>query len=235
MNIVNHFVPLGWAVYGIDHHGHGKSDGTKVFVERFKIFPDTVKLFFDMIRQWQPEKQVFLIGHSMGGLIGASYLFDHQDELAGAVLSAPSVKVPDDISAVTISMGKILSIIIPKAGIIKLNAAHISKDPEVVKVYNDDPLVYNGKITARLAAELLAAMKNLADQAGKITLPLFIVQGNADKMVEPGGAQFLFDLVKSEDKEIKVYDGLYHEVFNEPEKKQVLNDVENWLEKHLDK
>ena len=233
MNIVNHFVPSGWAVYGIDHFGHGKSDGTRVFVERFQKFPDTVKLFFDMVREWQPEKQVFLTGHSMGGLIGASYLLEHQNELAGAVISAPSVKIPDDISAVTISMGKILSKIIPKAGIIKLDAAYISKDPEVVKAYNDDPLVYNGKITARLAAELLAAMKNLADQAQKITLPLLLVQGSADKMVDPDGARFLFDLVTSEDKEIKIYDGFYHEVFNEPEKERVLKDVEMWLERHL--
>ena len=102
MNIVNHFVPSGWAVYGIDHYGHGKSDGHKVFVERFQMFPDTVKLFFDMVREWQPQKQIFLAGHSMGGLVGAAYLLEHQNELAGAVISGPSVKIPDNISPVTI-------------------------------------------------------------------------------------------------------------------------------------
>ena len=74
MNVVNHFVPLGYAVYGVDHVGHGKSSGTRVYVERFEDYTDTLKIYFDMVRHWQPEKPVFLVGHSMGGLIGAVYL-----------------------------------------------------------------------------------------------------------------------------------------------------------------
>jgi len=86
MNVVNHFVPLGYAVYGIDHLGHGKSDGKRVYVERFNDYTNTLKVYFDMIHGWQPDKPIFLVGHSMGGLISAVYLLDHQAELAGAVL-----------------------------------------------------------------------------------------------------------------------------------------------------
>ena len=89
MNVVDHFVPRGYAVYGIDHFGHGKSDGDRVFVDRFEDFVKTLKLFSDMVHDWQPGLPIFLLGHSMGGLIGAAYLLEYQDDMTGAVLSGP--------------------------------------------------------------------------------------------------------------------------------------------------
>lgn len=233
MNVVNHLVPSGYAVYGIDHIGHGKSDGERVYVERFQDYTKTLKKYFDMIREWQPEKPIFLIGHSMGGLISAAYLLEHQGELSGAVLSGPGIKVPDNISQATIFVGKLLSIIMPKAGLIQLDAEGVSRDPKVVDAYINDPLVYTGKTTARLCAELLKTTQRVTDQATKIRLPIMIVQGSGDKLVDPSGAQLLYDLVGSGDKMIKIYDGFYHEVFNEPEHEQVLNDVKKWLETHF--
>ncbi|MBW1780493.1 MAG: lysophospholipase [Deltaproteobacteria bacterium] len=233
MNLVNHFIPVGYALYGIDHIGHGKSDGTRVHVQRFEDFTDTLKIFFDMVRQWQPEKPIFLVGHSMGGLIGAAYLLEHQTELAGAVLSGPSVKVPDNISPTTVFLGKLFSTLAPKIGLVALEAEGVSRDPEVVAAYVNDPLVYRGKTTARLAAELLKAMQRVSAEGAGITLPIFIIQGSDDRLVDPSGAQLLYKIVGSTDKKIKVYEGLYHEVFNEPERAQVLGDVEEWLEAHL--
>jgi alpha-beta hydrolase superfamily lysophospholipase len=233
MNIVNFLVPSGYAVYGIDHIGHGKSGGKRGYVKRFQDYTKPLKEYFDMIREWQPEKPIFLIGHSMGGLIGAAYLLEHQDELSGAVLSGPGIKVPDHISQGVIFAGKILSSIMPKAGLIQLDAEGVSRDPEVVDAYVNDPLVYTGKTTARLGAELLKAMQSVTDQASKISLPIMIVQGSDDKLVDPSGAQLLYDLVSSKDKTIKIYNGFYHEVFNEPEHELVLNDVHAWLEAHL--
>ncbi len=233
MNVVNHLVPSGYGLYGIDHIGHGKSDGERVYVERFQDYTKTLKKCFDMIREWQPERPIFLIGHSMGGLISTAFLLEHQDELSGAVLSAPSIKVSDNTSQAIIFVGKLLSIIMPKAGLIKLDAERVSRDPAVVDAYINDPLAYTGKITARLGAEILKTMQRVTEQAGKIRLPIMIVQGSDDKVVDPRGAQLLHDLVTSEDKTIKIYDGLYHEVFNEPEHEQVLNDVKTWLEAHL--
>lgn len=233
MNVVNHLVPSGYGVYGIDHIGHGKSDGERVYVERFQDYTKTLKKYFDMIREWQPERPIFLIGHSMGGLISTAFLLEHQDELSGAVLSAPSIKVSDNTSQAIIFVGKLLSIIMPKAGLIKLDAENVSRDPAVVDAYINDSLAYTGKITARLGAEILKTMQRVTEQATKIRLPIMIVQGSDDKVVDPRGAQLLYDLVTSEDKTIKIYDGLYHEVFNEPEHEQVLNDVKTWLEAHL--
>ena len=233
MNVVNFLVPSGYAVYGIDHIGHGKSHGKRVYVKRFQDYTKTLKNYFDMIREWQPEKPIFLIGHSMGGLISAAYLLEHQDELSGAVLSGPGIKVPDNISQAIIFVGKMLSIITPKAGLIQMDAEGVSRDPAVVDAYVNDPLVYTGKITARLGAELLKAMQYVTDQAPKIRLPIMIVQGSDDKLVDPSGAQLLYNLVGSRDKTIKVYNGFYHEVFNDPEHDQVLNDVKTWIEAHL--
>jgi alpha-beta hydrolase superfamily lysophospholipase len=232
-NVINHFVPLGYAAYGIDHIGHGKSEGTRVYVERFDDYTNTLKVYFDKIRVWQPGKPIFLVGHSMGGLISAVYLLAHQAELAGAVLSGPAVKIPSHVTPPILFVGKILSALIPKFGLLALEADGVSRDPAVVQAYVSDPLVYRGKMTARLAAEMLEAMQTIRDQAARITLPIMIVQGSADRLVNPAGAQMLYDAVSSADKEIRIYDGFYHEVFNEPEHDRVLHDIELWLEARL--
>jgi len=232
-NVINHFVPLGYAIYGIDHLGHGKSDGTRLYVKRFDDYTNTLKVYFDMIRGWQPEKPIFLVGHSMGGLISAVYLLDHQAELAGAVLSGAAVKIPKHITPAKVFVGKMLSALIPKFGLLPLDPVGVSRDPMVVQAYVSDPLVHRGAATARLAAEMLKAMQTICGQGARITLPILIVQGSADKLVDPDGARMLYDAVSSADKEIRIYDGLYHEVFNEPEHDRVLRDVEIWLEAHV--
>jgi alpha-beta hydrolase superfamily lysophospholipase len=233
MNVVNHFAPLGYAVYTLDHIGHGKSSGTRVYLERFEDYTDTLKAYIDMVRHWQPDQPTFLVGHSMGGLIGAVYLLDHQADLTGAVLSGPSVKVHGTASPAVIFVGKVISVLMPKLGLIGLEAEGVSRDPAVVQAYVSDPLVCRGKVTARLSAEFVKAMQRVAAEATKITLPILIVQGSADKLVDPKGAEMLYATVASADKTIKIYDGLYHEVFNEPEHDQVLGDVKAWLEAHL--
>ncbi len=233
MNVVNRFVPRGYAVYGIDHLGHGRSDGQRLYVEHFTDYTEPLKAIFDMIRDWQPGKPVFLVGHSMGGLIGALYLTVHQAGLAGAVLSGPAVKPPGNIPKAVIVAGRMLSFLIPRMGLVPLQAGDVSRDPAVVEAYLADPLVCKEKITARLGAEMLGAMERIRAEAGQITLPLLIVQGGADKLVDPTGARLLYNTVSSADKKLIVYDGLYHEVFNEPEHDQVLADVETWLEGHL--
>ena len=233
MNVVNHFVPKGYAVYGMDHSGHGSSGGTKSYIDSFDHYLDALSLYFAEVQGWQKDKPLFLLGHSMGGLIAATFLVRNQDQFSGAILSGPAAKIPDDINGITIAIGKILSMLLPKAGIIALDVEGISRDPEVVKAYIDDPLTYKGKTPARLAAELLSAMEQLQSKAAEIKLPLLIIQGSADRLVNPDGAQFLYDTVSSSDKTLKMYKGFYHEVLNEPEKEQVLGDVESWLEKHL--
>lgn len=192
-----------------------------------------LRTYFGMVREWQAEAPIFLVGHSLGGLIGATYLLDDQDSLQGAILSGPAVRIPDNNSPATICAGRILSALIPGIGILRLDARGVSRDPAVVADYVNDPLVFTGKATARLGAEMLEAMQRITAEANRIRLPILILQGGADKLVDPAGPRRLHHLVGSTDKTLKVYEGLYHEVYNEPEHEQVLRDFESWLDKRL--
>ncbi|NLS77609.1 MAG: alpha/beta hydrolase [Chloroflexi bacterium] len=229
MNVVNHLVPLGYAIYGLDHLGHGKSDGAREMVERFEDFTGTVAIYREMIKGWQPGTPLFLLGHSMGGLIATYHLLDERDGYRGAIISAPAIKVADNISPATIVMGKVLSKVAPKAGVLALDAAGICRDPAVVEAYVNDPLVHHTKTPARLAAEMLRAMQRVTAEVHKIDLPFLVLQGADDRLVDPGGARLLYEGASSADKTSRVYEGCYHEVFNEPERDQVLRDVEAWL------
>jgi acylglycerol lipase len=135
MNLVHHFLPLGYAISAIDHLGHGRSEGTRAYVERFADYTDTVAAFREMIRERHKDRPVFLVGHSLGGLIGALYLLDHQGQLAGAVLSGPAVKIPDTVPPAAIFAGKIFSALAPKLKLIALDASGVSRDPAVVRAY----------------------------------------------------------------------------------------------------
>jgi len=235
MNVVDRFVPIGYAVYGFDHIGHGKSDGEREIIERFDDFTDTLQIFSRIVAEWQPGIPIFILGHSLGGEIVTYYLLDHQEEFKGAIISAPAVKLGEGISPLTISVGKVLSKIAPGMGLIALDTSVLSRDPEVVEAYVNDPLVFHAKTPARMAAEMLSAMMRITAEANRITTPMILVQGAEDLIVHPSGAQMLYDKASSADKTIKIYDGMYHEVFNEPDRERVLKDVENWLERQLSK
>lgn len=228
-NLVNHLILAGYAVYSLDHLGHGKSEGTRVYVDRFEDFTVTIKTYYDMVREWQPELPIFLVGHSMGGLIAAEYLLENQDDFRGAIISGPMIIIPDHLTKAEVTLSKMFSVVLPKVGMVGIDPAGISRDPGVIEAYINDPLVYRGKTTARLGSELLVAMNRVTERAGEITLPILIIQGSEDKLVNPTDAQLLHDTVSSEDKTLKMYEGFYHEVYNEPDYARVLNDVLVWL------
>ncbi|MDF1519690.1 MAG: alpha/beta hydrolase [Brevefilum sp.] len=232
-NVVNYLAPLGYALYSFDLIGHGQSDGARAFVEAYEDFSETLTMYKNKVRGWQPDKPLFLMGHSMGGLIASEYLIDHSDEFTGAVISAPLIMVPDNINKATILAGKILSRIAPNMGITAVDPSGVSRDPDVVHAYGTDPLVFHGKTTARLSAELLKAIMRVNDEFKKITVPFVVLQGSDDKLVNPRGSKMLYEHAGSDDKSMKIYDGLYHEVFNEPERDQVLADVAAWLDARL--
>ncbi|MHB9032308.1 MAG: alpha/beta hydrolase [Anaerolineae bacterium] len=232
-NVVNHFVPLGYAVYGFDFVGHGRSGGRREYVDSIQDLIDILAAFHALVKGWQPGLPIYLLAHSMGALLASYYLLDQSDGLAGAVMSAPTVVVGDHVTPATIAAGKILAVVAPRAGILPLDAGMVSRDPAVVSAYAHDPLVFHAKTSARLASELLKAMQRVAAEAGKITLPVIILQGGDDKIVKSIGAQVLYDKVGSADKTVKIYPGLYHEIYNEPERAVVLADVENWLAARL--
>ena len=229
-NLVDHFVPRGYAVYAHDHIGHGRSDGRRVFVERFEDLTDVLGMHVDRVRDRHPGKPLFLVGHSLGALIAARFLLDRQEAFAGAILSGALVKVPDNISPITVMLSRILSALMPRIGLVAVDAQGVSRDPAVVRAYIDDPLVYTGRTTARMGAEILGAMQRTMGEAGRITLPLLILHGSEDSLADPDGARMLHEAIGSADRTLKIYNGLHHEIYNEPEHAQLLGDVQAWLE-----
>ncbi|MCG8642543.1 MAG: lysophospholipase [Desulfobacterales bacterium] len=231
MNLVDHFLPLGAAVYTWDHVGHGLSQGKRERINTFKDYTDTLDTCFRRVQTQQPDIPVFLIGHSMGGAIALDYLLDHQAPFRGAILSAPALKPPEKVSILTLAAGKLLSKVAPGFGILALDLDAVSRDPQVREDYIRDPLTFKGRTPVRLAVELLEAMDRIDRHARRITLPFIILQGTHDRLVDPEGAAIIFEKAGSTDKTLKEYEGLFHEVFNEPEHGQVLADVENWVDR----
>ena len=229
-DVASHFVQSGYAVYAFDHIGHGKSGGLREYVERFSDFTATLSFYYQMIAGWQPGKSIFILGHSLGGLITSDYLLEHQASFKGAILSGLAIKV--SVSPVTVITGKMLAVLFPKMGFWGLDPAGISTDPKEVQAYVDDPLVFHGQTPLRTLAETIIVQQRITADAHKIRLPFIALQGGADRIVDPQGAQILYEGASSADKTIKVYDGLYHDIFHETERHRVLADVDTWLAAH---
>ncbi|MDD5128003.1 MAG: lysophospholipase [Dehalococcoidales bacterium] len=228
-NLVNHFVTAGYTVYSFDHSGHGRSEGTRCYVPRFADYLADLRKMIDIIHAEQPDQKIYLVGHSMGGLIAAAFTALYQSGLAGLVLAAPTYKAGVSISPFSRAMAPILSVLLPKMGVTALDASAICRDEAVVSAYINDPLVYRGKVTARLGAELLRAMQRLPSLLAEIKLPVLILQGTADRLTNPKGSCELYELLGTPDKTLQKYEGFYHEVFNEAGREQVFADMEAWL------
>jgi acylglycerol lipase len=217
-NLVDYFVPRGYAVYALDHRGHGKSDGERVQVDNFNEYLIDLKTFFDMVRKENPDSKIFLVGHSMGAAISTAYTVEYQDELAGLILSGGGITRPGD-PPLPVRTGR------------PLDASMLSHDQAVVDAYVNDPLVYRGPIPDRLA--MTEMRKQLPEQVPGIKLPILIMAGAAAPSGDGARSQALYEVVGSEDKTLKLYKGLYHEIFNEPEHPQVMADIEAWLTAHM--
>jgi alpha-beta hydrolase superfamily lysophospholipase len=169
----------------------------------------------------------------MGGLITSNYLLHHQKEFLGGILSGPAIKTDLQPGPVQMQLLRLLALLVPRLGMLKLNADGISRDPEVVRKYIEDPLVFHGKMTARMLRELFAGMSKIQAGAARITLPLLLLHGGADVMTAPEGSRFLYEHIGSSDKTLKIYPGLYHEILNEPERAEVLAHMLEWIETRL--
>ncbi len=230
--VAEYFVNHGYAVCALDHIGHGKSDGKRCHIKRFSDFTETLTIFLGKIKTWIPDSPVFLIGHSMGGLISAAYLLQNQNAFRGCILSGPAIKASEQPSAALMLLNRIISVLVPTLGMMKLAADGVSRDPVEVKAYIEDPLVHTGKVSSRMVAELFKTMSEVQTNAAAITLPVLLLHGGEDKLAAPESSTFLNEHVGSKDKKLIIYDGLYHEIFNEPERDQVFADVLAWLDEH---
>ncbi|HVR91970.1 MAG TPA: lysophospholipase [Novosphingobium sp.] len=232
-HVAAHFTALGLAVFALDHWGHGQSDGVPGFVPRFSAFTDGMEQLLTAVEAAHPHLPLILLGHSMGGLIATLHLPTHQSHYAGAVLSGPLIIPSEAPSRLMQWISRLLSRIAPRLGVLALDATGVSRDPAVVAAYLADPLVYNGKVSARLAAEMFAAMAHARAAAPSIVLPMLLLHGGEDRLTSPDGSRYLAAHLGSADRTLTIYPGLYHEIFNEPEQGEVLGDVSAWIDAHL--
>ncbi len=232
-NIVNELIPEGYAIYADDHRGHGKSEGLRNFVDTFNQYIEDEKLLYDIIKKHLPNVPIFMLGHSLGSYIAIYFTEKYENLLNGLILSGTGTDPGQETSYFLILLAKTFSKIAPKMKFNpRLDAKFLSHDLKVVKAYENDPLVNADKITARLSYEMLKNFKNLQETIGRFQIPLLVQCGSEDKLIK--GSKKLQDLFKMADKAINIYEGLYHEVYNEIEEDRtiVLKDLLDWLNNH---
>lgn len=232
-HVAKRLTNAGYAVYAIDHWGHGRSDGTPGFVPRFSAFTDGMAELLALVEVNHGNTPRLLLGHSMGGLIATLFLIERQQAFVAAALSGPAIVAGAPPSRFTVWISRFLSRFFPRLGVLALDANGVSRDPAVVAAYLADPLVYTGKIGARLGKEFMDAMAAAQAGAPKIRLPILLQHGEADSLASAEGSQYLFDHVSSPDKTLKIYPGLFHEIYNEPERDAVLDDLIGWFDVHV--
>jgi len=169
----------------------------------------------------------------MGGGIVFAYGVEYPRDYDAMVLSGPAVDASDAVSPVMVFVAKLLGKIALGLPVEQLPADAVSRDPEVVAAYNADPMVHHGKLPAGIARALIGVGETMPQRAGAITAPLLVVHGEQDKLIPVDGSRHLVECVGSADVHLKVYPELYHEVFNEPERAVVLDDVSSWIEVRL--
>ncbi len=226
---------MGLDTWAVDLRGHGLSDGRRGHILSFSEYLDDVDVALEQVLGHAPEGPLFLLGHSMGGLIAARYAEHgaHAAELAGLVLSSPYVQLAMPVPSWQQAMGRLMSSVWPGfAQETGLDPSGLSHDPEVVRAYAEDPLVFT-RARARWFVEITAAQEAVVADADRITLPVLLWQGSADPVVSPEGTRRLHGAIASADKRLIVFDDLFHEPLNEADSAQVFQALGSWLEAHL--
>jgi len=227
------FGDAGLVTYALDHRGHGRSDGKRMLVRDISEYTGDFDTLVGIASREHPGLKCIVLGHSMGGGIVFAYGVERPDNYDMMVLSAPAVAAQELVSPLMTIAAKVLGVLMPGLPVQELDVEAISRDPAVVAAYNEDPLVYHGKVPAGVGRALLEVGETMPQRAPALTAPLLVVHGGADRLIPVDGSRRLVECVGSTDVELKVYPGLYHEVFNEPERAQVLGDVVSWILQRL--
>lgn len=220
-----------YAVYAVDHRGHGRSSGPRANIDRFAHLVADFCAFTGRCADQHLDTPVFMLGHSMGGAVAFASALRLQHMLRGLVLSAPALATDQAVPPLQEMFVRLLSVVAPNTGALTLPADAVSRDPAVVAQYAADPLVHHKAIPARTLVELLGAMQGFPASAPDLRLPTLVLHGTADKLVPLAATRLVYQAFGTRDCVVKLYDGLYHEVFNEPERDKVTADLLRWLER----
>jgi alpha-beta hydrolase superfamily lysophospholipase len=235
-NVIKRLLPRDISIWALDHRGHGKSGGQRGHILNFEQYLLDLHLMVELAGKDLPEgRKIFLLGHSMGGLIALYFALQNPDSIDGVIASSPGLGIGVKVSAVKNILGKAMSFIWPGLSMSnELDATKISHDQEVTGAYQNDPLVHD-RVSARWFTEFLAAMETVNQGASKIKVPVLMQVAGDDRLVNAQTSKLFFEKLTVTDKTLYLYDGLYHEVYNELEdsREKVLEDLENWLNNHL--
>ncbi|MEZ5295660.1 MAG: alpha/beta hydrolase [Ilumatobacteraceae bacterium] len=230
-HVAERLVDAGYVVAALDLRGHGTSSGKRVYVKSYDEFMRDLTQFRRMVESEHPGLPVVMVGHSMGGNIVMGHALGNQQGLAGIALSGAALQVGDDFSPIQRKIFSGIAKVAPGFRPQGLDASAISRDEAVVEAYRNDPLVFTGKISAGLGAALFAAMDSFPDRYDTLTIPIWIGHGTDDRLTEIAGSRELEATAVNADVEAHYYDGLYHEIFNEPEQDEVLGDLVGWIDR----
>ena len=228
-HVAQRFGEAGLVTYALDLRGHGRSGGKRVYLKDISEYTDDFHHLVAIAAAAHPGLKRVVLGHSMGGGVVFAYGVEHPDDYALMVLSGPAVYAQDAVSSVMISVAKVVGSILPGLPVEQLPTEAVSRDPDVVAAYMADPMVHHGKLPAGIAKALLSVGETMPRRASALTAPLLVVHGGQDKLIPVAGSERLVECVGSADATLKVYPELYHEVFNEPERAKVLDDVVSWI------
>ncbi|OBK43194.1 hypothetical protein A5655_17625 [Mycobacterium sp. 1081908.1] len=222
-------VAEGNAVYALDQRGHGRSAGPRTAGRIVDSVAD-LSTMVGLIKRDLPGRKIFLAGHSWGGLVTLAYAVEHPHDIQGLILSAPAAR-PKNVSAIQVLLGKLLANIAPNTGVATIPYDKVSSDPNVVEAQRTDPLTYQGPIRARMASQTLTAMKYVAAGLPALSMPVLLLHGTGDVIADLSTSRYVHDTIGSQDRTLKLYEGLWHQVFNEPQRESVYTDVTTWLER----
>jgi len=231
--LAERLVARGCAVHGFDQRGHGRTGGARSNIGRFADLVADVAACIGQARREHPARPVLLLGHSMGGAVALATALAHPTLVDRLVLSAPAVGADPAVPRLQLLVGHLLSRIAPSVGLLRLDAALVSRDPDVVRAYEADPLVFRGSLPARTLVELLGGMKGLHRDAPMLRMPVLVLHGTADGLVPLAFAEPVYARLGSSDRTVIRYQGLYHEVLNEPERERVYADLDAWLDRRM--
>ena len=227
------FKAAGFSVFALDHLGHGHSPGKRAFINRFTDLTEGVSELRAHIAKEMPALPVFLVGHSLGGLIAASAVLSAEQDYEGLIMTGPALGVPTPPPSWQVLLLRVFSALTPGLKALELDANAICRDQAVVEAYVADPLVHHQNIPARMVVSLFDEGASVMSRAQDISLPVLLLHGEADQLTSSAASQEFVETLGSSDKQCTIYEGMYHELFNEPEQDEILSRCCEWISAHL--
>jgi alpha-beta hydrolase superfamily lysophospholipase len=230
-HVMRHFAEAGFDCWALDYRCHGKSPGLRVHVDRFDEFLLDIAAACRLVLEKQTSLPLYLVGHSQGGLLVLRHVLAHPDGINGIIVSSPFLGLHSNAapSAPLHMVANVISTFNPKLMFSKIaEPKFLSRDPQVATAYVDDPLV-SDTVSARWFTEVLRAQADTLARAPDLAVPALVMQSGDDRIADPAATRAWVASAPAELVDYVEWDGLYHEMFNEPEKQQVFEKMEEWL------